>query len=88
MGEWEMGIKLKVDERGRITVPAGIREAIGIKPMGEVTAEKREEGLMIYKQLNPEEFISEARALQAEIKATKVSKEEPLKVKEIWKTRP
>lgn len=82
-----MGIKLKVDERGRITVPAEIREAVGIKPMEEVTAEEREEGLLIYKRLKPAEFIGEARELQEKIKATKAAKEEPLKVKDIWKTR-
>lgn len=80
-----MGIKLKVDERGRITVPAEVREAVGIKPMGEVMAEEKEEGLLIHRQLNPAEFIKEARETQEKIKATKIGKEEPLKVKEIWK---
>lgn len=82
-----MGIKLKVDERGRITIPTEIREAMKIEPLNMVVAEEKEEGLLIYKQIEPEEFIGTARELQESIKATKVAKEDALKAKEIWKGR-
>lgn len=82
-----MGTKLKVDERGRITLPVEMREALGIRPSSEVVAEEREEGLLVYKKITPEEFLSEARNLQEKIKATKVAREEALKAKEIWKAK-
>ena len=84
----KMGIKLKIDERGRVTLPAEVRKALRIKKGDEITAEEREEGLLIYKKITPEEFLKEARDIQEKIKATKVAKEEALRVKEIWKGEP
>lgn len=84
----KMGIKLKIDERGRITLPAEVRKALKIKKGTEITAEEMEEGLLIYKKITPEEFLKEAHDIQEKIKATKVAKEEVLKVKEIWKGEP
>lgn len=88
MGKWEyMGIKLKVDERGRVTLPAEVREALGVIQNSEVAAEEREEGLLLYRKITPEEFLRETMELQGKIKATKVKREDALKAKEIWKAR-
>ncbi len=83
-----MGIKLKVDERGRVTIPTEVREALGVEPSSAIIAEEREEGLLLYKRISPGEFLKEAAELQEEIRKTKVAKEEALKAKDIWKTRP
>jgi AbrB family looped-hinge helix DNA binding protein len=82
-----MGIKVKVDERGRITLPAEVRKFLNIEPGNEIIAEKRKEGLLISKKITPEEFLMEAEELQKKIKETKKAEEEPLRVKEIWKAR-
>ena len=37
-------------------------------------------------EIGPEEFMREARALQEEIRKSKVAKLDPLKVKRIWET--
>lgn len=83
-----MGIKLKVDERGRVTLPAEMRDAFVARPGSEVAAEVREEGLLLYRKVAPEEFLKEAEELQEKIRATKVAKEDALKAKEIWKVKP
>lgn len=82
-----MGIRLKIDERGRVTLPAEVRETLGIGPSNELVAEEREGGLLLYKKITPSEFMSEARELQEKIKASKIAKEDALKVKEIWKAK-
>lgn len=83
-----MGIRLKVDERGRVTLPSEVREALGIRPSRDIVVEEREEGLLIYKKISPEEFLREATKLQKEIKETKAASEDALRAKEIWKTLP
>ncbi|MEE8167304.1 MAG: AbrB/MazE/SpoVT family DNA-binding domain-containing protein [Candidatus Hydrothermarchaeales archaeon] len=83
-----MGIKLKVDGRGRVTIPIEVRGALGIEPNKDIVAEEREEGLLIYKKISPDEFLREATKLQEEIRTTKVTKEDALKAKDIWKTMP
>jgi len=80
--------RVKTDERGRITIPGEIRESLGIGPDTELIMEKRGSALILSKELTPEEFIEEARRFQEEIKASKLEKVEPLKVKEIWKGKP
>ncbi len=82
-----MRIKTKVDHRGRITIPSEIRSLLGIKPEQEVIVERRDDEMVISKPIEPEEFIEEARGLQEAIKASKIGKEEPLKIKEIWGSR-
>ncbi len=79
-----MGIKTKVDHRGRITIPSEIRNILGIKPEQEVIVEQRDDEMVISKPIEPEEFIEEARGVQEAIKTSKVRGEDPLKVKEIW----
>ncbi|MBU2559698.1 AbrB/MazE/SpoVT family DNA-binding domain-containing protein [archaeon] len=79
-----MGIKTKVDHRGRITIPSEIRNLMGIKPEQEVIVEQKDDEMVITRPIEPEEFIEGARGLQKAIKASKTKKEDPLKVKEIW----
>ncbi len=83
-----MGIKLNIDDRGRVTLPVEVRDALSARAGGEVAAEVREEGLLLYRKIAPEEFLKEAGELQEKIKATKVAKEDALKAKEIWKAKP
>ncbi len=83
-----MGIKIKVDERGRVTLPAEVRDALVARPGSEVAAEVREEGLLLYRKVAPDEFLKKAEELREKIRATKVAKEDALKAKEIWKVKP
>ncbi|MFH1774035.1 MAG: AbrB/MazE/SpoVT family DNA-binding domain-containing protein [Methanobacteriota archaeon] len=82
-----MGINLKVDRRGRVTLPAVVRETLAARPGSEVAAEVIDEGLLLYRKVAPDEFLKEAGELQEKIKATKTAKEDALKAKEIWKAR-
>ena len=80
-----VGMKVRVDERGRITIPNKIREDLGINPDTELTIEAQGSTLVLFKRLSPEELIDEARRLQRELQSSKIGEEEPLKVKKIWK---
>ncbi len=79
-----MGIKTKVDHRGRITILSEIRSILDIKSEKEVIVEQRGDEMAVSKPIEPEEFIEEARGLQEAIKTSKVGEEDSLKVKEIW----
>jgi len=79
---------IRVDERGRITIPGEMRESLGIGPDTQLVIEKKGPALVISKELTPDEFIREARGLQEEIRASKSESVEPLKVKEVWKGSP
>ncbi len=81
----KIGIKGRVDKRGRITVPVEFRELLGINPGDIVIIEKKGEELVISKPISPEEFLKEAEELQDKVKETKVTDVEVLKVKEMWK---
>lgn len=77
--------KTRVDDRGRITIPGEIREMLGITPETELAFEVGESELVLSKPLEPEEFITQAHRFMEELKASKVGKAKPLKIKEIWK---
>ncbi|MFQ5887092.1 MAG: AbrB/MazE/SpoVT family DNA-binding domain-containing protein [Candidatus Hydrothermarchaeales archaeon] len=79
-----MGIKTKVDNRGRITIPSEMRATMGIKPEQDVILERKHNEILVYKPLEPEEFIEKARGLQKAIKASKVKSVDALKLKKIW----
>lgn len=82
-----MGIsgKTRVDDRGRITIPNEVREALGITPETDLFFEAGESELVLSKPLKPEEFIAQAHRFMEELKSSKVEAAEPLKMKEIWK---
>jgi len=83
-----MGIKVRVDERGRITIPNEFRDSLGIGANTELIIERRESEVVLLKPLSPEEFIRQAHELMKEIEASKVERLDPLKVKEVWREKP
>ncbi|KPV65546.1 MAG: hypothetical protein AOA65_0054 [Candidatus Bathyarchaeota archaeon BA1] len=83
-----MGVRVKVDERGRITIPTEIRDSLGIGANTELILEKRWNEVVLLKPLSPEEFIKQAHEFMKEVEAFKVETLEPLKVKEIWREKP
>ena len=42
------GAKATINERGVITIPAAMRQALGLKPHDEVLIEETEQGLLIF----------------------------------------
>jgi len=83
-----MGIKVKVDGRGRITIPNEIRDDLGIETNTDLILKRRESEVVLLKPLSSEEFIRQAHEFMKEIEASKVERLDPLKVKEIWREKP
>jgi AbrB family looped-hinge helix DNA binding protein len=88
MGLLGMSVKVKIDERGRVTIPTEVRESLGIGRNAELILEKRESELVLSKPLSADEFIEQAHSFMEDVKASKVAIVEPLRVKEIWKRKP
>jgi AbrB family looped-hinge helix DNA binding protein len=73
----------KVDERGRVTIPKGVREKAGLKPGDHVQVFPMEGGVSIRKTIDLEEFIKELSGC-----ITVEGDLDPLQLKEIWRTAP
>lgn len=57
-----MQAKATINERGVITIPAAMRQALGLKPNDEVLIEETEQGLLIRPVLSvPLEIYAEKR---------------------------
>jgi AbrB family looped-hinge helix DNA binding protein len=57
-----MQAKVTINERGVITIPAAMRQALGLKPNDEVLIEETEQGLLIRPVLSvPLEIYTEKR---------------------------
>lgn len=57
-----MQAKATINERGVITIPAAMRQALGLKPNDEVLIEETEQGLLIRPVLSvPLEIYTEKR---------------------------
>jgi AbrB family looped-hinge helix DNA binding protein len=57
-----MHAKATINERGVITIPAAMRQALGLKPNDEVLIEQTEQGLLIRPALSvPLEIYTEKR---------------------------
>lgn len=57
-----MQAKATINERGVITIPAAMRQALGLKPNDEVLIEETEQGLLIRPALSvPLEIYTEKR---------------------------
>lgn len=71
-----------VDDRGRVTLPQELREALGLAPGQEVHVERTERGLLLRKATTVEEFIER---LEGCVDGTKANARlDPLRVKEMW----
>mgnify|MGYP002154934765 FL=1 len=70
---WEMGLRpverAKLDEKGRITIPASYREKLGLS--GDVALILEEDHLIVCKTATAEEFKTASRRLAEEIGAAK-----------------
>lgn len=57
-----MRVKATINDRGVITIPAAMRQALGLKPNDEVLIEETEQGLLIRPALSvPLEIYTEKR---------------------------
>lgn len=74
--------KSKIDERGRITLPLKLREALGLRPGQEVRIERNESGILLRHAITKEKFLEELEGCITE--ANQAEKISPLKLKEIW----
>lgn len=75
-----------VDGRGRVVLPAEVRRSLGLEPGRKVVVEKRGGEAVLRPAVSREEFIRELEGCIT--RRNKVEHLDPLKVKEIWKTRP
>ncbi len=80
-----MGIKMgkiRVDERGRVTLPGALRAEIGLYPGKEVNVERTGKGVLIRPVVSKKAFI---RGLEGCItEKNQAEKLDPLKLKKIW----
>lgn len=74
--------KIKVDERGRITLPGDIREELGLKPGTEVNIQKSGKGIIIKPQVTKEDLIEGLKGCITE--KNQAQKIDPLELKNIW----
>ncbi len=80
----EMG-KIRVDGRGRITLPCEIRDAVGLAPGMEVTVQKTEKGILVRPGISKEDFIKGLKSCIT--KKNQAAPVNPLKLKKIWGVR-
>lgn len=77
-----MGISTKIDERGRVTIPQEVREALGLKPDEKLVIERSEEGILLRPQMSEKEFREKLEGCITE--ANQVLRLSPERLKEIW----
>lgn len=71
-----------VDDRGRVTLPQDLRDAMGIRPGQEVRVERTERGILVRKASTPDEFRA---ALEGCFDSRRTGiPVDPLKAKDIW----
>jgi AbrB family looped-hinge helix DNA binding protein len=71
-----------VDDRGRVTLPQELRDALGLHPGQEVHVELTEGGLLMRRATTPEEFIER---LEGCVDSRRTGRrKDPLKVKDMW----
>lgn len=75
-------VGITVDDRGRVTLPQDLRDALGLRPGQEVHVERTERGVLLRKATSPEEFIERLEGCVAS-RRTKV-RLDPLRVKDMW----
>jgi AbrB family looped-hinge helix DNA binding protein len=71
-----------VDDRGRITLPQELRDALGIRPGQDVRVERTERGILVRRASTPQEFIEQLEGCFDSRKTGKAV--DPLKAKEMW----
>ncbi len=75
-----------VDGRGRVTLPVEIRRSLGLETGKKVVVEDRGGEAVLRPAVSREDVIRELKGCIT--RKNKVEHLDPLKVKEIWKTRP
>ncbi|MEE8400673.1 MAG: AbrB/MazE/SpoVT family DNA-binding domain-containing protein [Candidatus Hydrothermarchaeaceae archaeon] len=80
-----MGIKMgkiKVDERGRVTLPGALREEMGLYPGKEVNVERAGKGVLLKPVVSKKVFLQSLEGCITE--KNQAEKLDPSKLKEIW----
>ncbi|MFQ5981476.1 MAG: AbrB/MazE/SpoVT family DNA-binding domain-containing protein [Candidatus Heimdallarchaeota archaeon] len=79
----EMGI-VEIDDRGRITIPKGERDRLGLKPGEKVAIREKNGELIIKKLVTNQDFIKNLKGCIT----IPDDREDPLELKKIWERRP
>lgn len=79
-----MGIPMGiiVDDRGRVTLPQDLREAVGLRPGQQVHVERTERGLLLRRASTPEDLVAHLEGCVDTRRAKR--RADPLRVKEMW----
>jgi len=80
-----MGIRMgktKIDDRGRVTLPASMREEAGLTPGKDVKIEKTDKGILIKPLITKEDFLKELEGCITE--KNQAERLSPLELKKIW----
>lgn len=72
-----------VDDKGRIVISKEARISLGLKSGTKVRLHIESDKLVIEKAVSPEEFRNRMRGFIK--KGSKVSKSDPIRLKEIWR---
>jgi AbrB family looped-hinge helix DNA binding protein len=72
--------EVTVDDKGRVLIPKGIRDKIGLRVGGKARLRIEKENIIIMPPISPEEFIKEMEGCIREGTPTI----DPLKLKKMW----
>lgn len=76
---------VRVDAKGRITIPQEIREALDLEPGEEVNVDLEDDEVVIHPRVDRETFLSEmAGCVNAETRRRDVEPIDPLDLKRDW----
>ena len=71
-----------IDKKGRIVIPAHLRQELGLREGAKVKLALEEGKILIMRQVTPEEFIHEMEGCIKE--DSPIPKINPLELKKIW----
>ncbi len=80
-----MGISTRIDERGRVTIPKEIREALGLKTDEKLLIERIGKKIILRPRISEKEFREKLEGCITE--TNQVSRFSPERLKEIWGVR-
>jgi len=80
-----MAEEATVDRKGRVVIPAHLRQELGLGEGAKVKLALEEGKIIIAKPITPEEFIREMEGCVKE--NSPIPRANPLKLKEIWGKR-
>lgn len=74
-----------VDDKGRMIIPEDVRRKVGIRKGSKVKVSLKEDKVVIIPTLDEKQFIAKMEGFIKE--GSRIQKQDPLKLKEIWMVR-